>query len=254
MLNKLKTLLWFLSKPKYIPQVFQVIKRNKNKALENSATIATKWCLENKVSKEEALLKLGITNSIEKLSDLFQHEYEFAIQAEEKCPLKMGGEGATDFIYQIIKHKKPSNIVETGVAYGWSSLAILLAIRDNEKAKLISSDMPYIKMNNDKYVGCVIPVNLKTKWELQRAADINGIPLALKKFNFNIDLFHYDSDKSYTGRMWSSPIIWKALKKGGLFISDDINDNLAFKNFCDSVNKIPIIVEHKNKYVGVIVK
>ncbi len=66
-------------------------------------------------------------------------------------------------------------------------------------------------MGNDDYVGCVIPENLKSKWELQRLPDVKGIPLALKKFDNTIDFCHYDSDKSYTGRMWASPLLWNAL-------------------------------------------
>ena len=91
-------------------------------------------------------------------------------------------------------------------------------------------------------------------WNLQRLPDIKGIPLALKKMNHQIDLCHYDSDKSYTGRMWASPLLWKALKKGGIFIADDINDNIAFKEFSEQKNQKPIIVEHQNKYVGILIK
>ena len=54
--------------------------------------------------------------------------------------------------------------------------------------------------------------------------------------------------------MWASPLIWNALNKYGLFISDDINDNIAFKHFCESVNRKPIIIKHLGKYVGIIVK
>ena len=109
-------------------------------------------------------------------------------------------------------------------------------------------------MNNEDYIGCVVPENYKPKWELQRQSDVKGIPMALKKLNHNIDFCHYDSDKSYTGRKWSSPILWSSLKNGGLFVSDDINDNLAFKHFCQSVSRKPIIIEHQGKYVGIIQK
>ena len=49
-----------------------------------------------------------------------------------------------------------------------------------------------------------------------------------------LDLCHYDSDKSYYGRRWAYPKLWEALKTGGIFISDDIQDNWAFKEFCVS--------------------
>lgn len=254
MLSKLKTIVWFLRKPRYIPQIAQVLKRNKNRAFEQTKDEAFKWCKENCISKNEALLQLTKKNDLEDLKKLFPKEFEFAKIQAENCPVKMGGEGAIDFLYTLCKIIQPSNCIETGVAYGWSSLAILLGIKDIEDAKLISNDMPYIKMNNEDYVGCVIPIDLIDKWELQRLPDIKGIPLALKKFNNSIDLCHYDSDKSYTGRMFAYPLIWNALKSQGLFISDDIQDNVAFKKFAETKNTKPYIIEHKSKYVGILVK
>ena len=70
----------------------------------------------------------------------------------------------------------------------------------------------------------------------------------------SLELVHYDSDKSYHGRKWSQEIIWKSLKKGGIFISDDIEDNAAFMEFTDKYNLIFSILEFEKKYVGVIKK
>ncbi len=69
----------------------------------------------------------------------------------------MGGEGAISFLCHLVKEKKIQKIIETGSAYDWSSLAILLAIKDSENALLIRNDIPYIRMNNDDYVVCVFP-------------------------------------------------------------------------------------------------
>ncbi len=254
MLKNIKTASWFIKNPQYIPQIFQILKRKSNSALENSGIEAVNWCKENCMDQEEALQRMVNTSKPTNLADLYPNEIKQAQMTAQNCPVKMGGEGAITFIYHLVKNSNAKKIIETGVAYGWSSLAILLAIKDDEGACLISNDMPYIKMNNDDYVGCIIPENLKFKWELQRLPDVKGIPLALKKLNNSIDFCHYDSDKSYTGRMWASPLLWKALKKGGLFVADDINDNLAFRHFCESVYRTPVIIEHLGKYVGVVVK
>ena len=253
-LSKIKTALWFIKNPQYSSQILQVLKRQSNSELENSAVEATQWCNENCIPESEALLQLTNTSKTTNLADLYFDEIREARKMEESCPVKMGGEGAISFIYQLVKSSKSKKIIETGVAYGWSSLAILLAIKDEKEAHLISNDMPYINMGNDDYVGCIIPGELRCQWDLQRLPDVKGIPLALKKFNNTIDFCHYDSDKSYTGRMWASPLIWKALNVGGFFVADDINDNLAFKHFCKSVNRSPVIIKHLDKYVGVIIK
>lgn len=254
MINKLKTIFWFIQRPQYIPQIFQILKRKKNIVYENSRDEATLWCEKLCIEQKNALNHLTETKNNEELIHLFPEEINKAINSANNSPVKMGGEGSLTFIYHLVKHSKAEQIIETGVAYGWSSLSILLAIKDNKKGRLISNDMPYIKMGNDDFVGCIIPEKLKVHWELQRLPDIKGIPLALKKFNNNIDFCHYDSDKSYTGRMWASPLLWNALKKDCFFVADDVNDNLAFKHFCESVNRTPVIIQHLQKYVGVIVK
>jgi predicted O-methyltransferase YrrM len=253
-MSKLTTAFWFIKNPKYLPQVFQILKRKKNRMLEDSREEATLWCKSNCIGQYDALKILTHNDTFPELTDLFPDEIKEATRMEASAPVKMGGSGATTFIYHLVKNTNAQKIIETGVAYGWSSLSILLAIKDTSNALLISNDMPYISMNNEDYVGCIVPENLKDKWELQRLPDIKGIPLALKKLNNSIDFCHYDSDKSYTGRMWATPLLWKALKKDCFLVSDDINDNLAFKHFSESVNRTPVIIEYSGKYVGVIVK
>ncbi len=68
------------------------------------------------------------------------------------------------------------------------------------------------------------------------------------------DLCHYDSDKSVRGRLWTYPLLWEALRPGGVLISDDIGDNLAWRAFCDRVNQPSIVIDRGSKFVGVLVK
>ncbi len=252
-MSKIKTAIWFLKNPAYFSQIFQVLKRRKNETLENTSTEATAWCKDNCMPLMEACRKLGIEGYSD-IDQLFPEVLQDARLAADSAPVQMGGEGALTLIYHLVKKAAPKKMLETGVAYGWSSLAILLAVKDDTTARLISNDMPYINMGNDDYVGCVVPAFLRNKWSLQRLPDFKGIPLALKTFDNEIDFCHYDSDKSYTGRSWAAPLLWKALKPGSCFVSDDINDNIAFKDFCQLVNREPVIIEHLGKYVGVIVK
>ncbi len=254
MIEKIKTIAWFIRKPQYLAQIRQVLKRKKNSSKENSREDALLWCKSNCISQNEALEILTGKENFESLDLIFPKTMTYANQQVQACPVTMGGEGAISFLYHLAKATESKRIIETGVAYGWSSLAILLAVKDIDEAKLISNDMPYIKMNNDDYVGCVIPIELKNKWELQRLPDVVGIPKAIKKYNNKIDLCHYDSDKSYTGRMFAYPLLWNALADTGIFITDDIQDNVGFKDFCSQRNLSPIIVEHLGKYVGLVRK
>ena len=54
---------------------------------------------------------------------------------------------------------------------------------------------------------------------------------------------------------WSQPIIYDVSSKGGgIFPSDDIEDNLAFKEFVVENTLNYYVVEFANKYVGIIIK
>jgi hypothetical protein len=67
-------------------------------------------------------------------------------------------------------------------------------------------------------------------------------------------LCHYDSDKSYAGRKWTYPQLWAALRPGGIFISDDIGDNMGFRDFAQSINIDPIVVQSNERFVGILLK
>src|SRR5262249_43805840 len=101
--------------------------------------------------------------------------------------------------------------------------------------------------------GVAVPDELRAGWTLIRQADRGALPLALQKVG-SIDLCHYDSDKSYAGRRFAYPRLWRALRPGGYFISDDIGDNVAFHEFADEVAVQPTVVCTHEKFVGVIRK
>ena len=251
---KIRSILWIISKPSLWLQGIEIMKRrlflnNDNYKREE----ALEWCKSNAVSEHEAIEKLTKIPEPVDLENLFYDEYQYALAAMDSCPVQMGGPGALNLLYQVTAVYKPFKIIETGVAYGWSTLALLLGCR-SYKSKLISIDMPYIGMNNEAYVGVCVPEPLRANWQLIRKADRQGLPNALDIFDHSIDLCHYDSDKSYSGRMWAYPKLWDALKPGGIFISDDIQDNIAFKEFCSRLGRIPIIVISQRKYVGILVK
>lgn len=257
MIYKLRLLLWYIKRPMLYPHLFHVLTRKlrlKKRAPQNDTRKeAASWCAELAVDTNTALLKItGLADS-QRLADMFPEIFTTAHQTAKDCPVKMGGAGDINLIYWLAEHLKARNVLETGVAYGWSSLAILLSLQNRPGSKLISTDMPYPNLNNDQYVGCVVPAELRTNWRILHYADRQALPKALKELGA-IDMCCYDSDKSYEGRMWAYPLLWKALRKGGFFISDDIGDNIAFKDFCNLVAIEPTIIDFSGKYVGVLIK
>ena len=159
-----------------------------------------------------------------------------------------------NLLFSIIKNNKnKKKILETGVSFGYSSYAILKCLKDRKNSSLYSIDMPYVTLSNFDYVGSVVPKNLRSKWKLFKCPDRYGIRL-LKKMDLKFDLIHYDSDKTYFGRYNSYSELYKILKKDGMFISDDIGDNYAFKNFVTNKKIKFYIVKQNKKYQGLFIK
>lgn len=251
--SKVRTLLWYLTKPKYYPELFKLIKvklRGDNK--ENTSDISTEWCKKNAVSSEKAIHIITGNNYSKEIEEIYKEEYEQAVERQRTCPVKMGGPGGINLLYYLCDFIGATKVIETGVAYGWSSFAILLSL-DKRNGHLYSNDMPYAKMNNEDYVGYIIPERLKKNWDLIRLPDQTGIKTAINRAG-TIDLCHYDSDKSYAGRLFGYELLWNALRTGGIFISDDIQDNMGFHDFCEKNNLTPVLVHVYGKFVGIVVK
>ena len=255
-ISKVKTVTWFLCRPPLYPHLLQLLKRKVFLHDDRyKETEAEQWSDQLAMSEVEGLSQL-IGLSIDKfrqLEELYPREMNEAQKRVFDCPIDMGGSGALSLIYYLVRNYRAENVLETGVGYGWSSLALLLAQQGVPNAKLISVDMPYAKANNEQYVGCAVPKPITGSWTLMRLPDRSGIPKAIRKLR-TLDLCHYDSDKSYSGRKWAYPLIWKAIKRGGVFISDDIENNVAFKEFAESTGCKPVIVAAHGKRVGVLIK
>lgn len=244
----------YLKRPDLYPELGRKIWKNifnRSSALRGKEE-AEKWCMKLSVSEKdfiEQVLKMEFIP----FENIFSQEFENALQAQQKAPVKMGGAGSLSVIYYINEFAKSQSSIETGVAYGWSSFAALASLA-SRNGTLYSSDMPYILQNqSEDFVGCVIPGKYKANWQLFRFADKESLPKIFEKTD-SFDVVHYDSDKSYDGRMWAYKMLWEKLNKGGVFMSDDIGDNAAFKDFCEQNNHHPHIVEFDGKFAGIIIK
>lgn len=194
-----------------------------------------------------------------------EREYPAEIQyakeqvAEAKASgISMGGGGEFELIYNIVLASKSQKIVETGVAYGWSSFGILAALHSMGTGHLWSTNLPYPGMDCDRWVGCVVPGDWKPRWSLLSGKDENLLPGILQEAG-QLDCAFYDSAKSYAARRLSYPMLWNALKVGGLLFSDDICDNMGFFHFAKCVREQPIVIRHdqasgKTKYAGILIK
>lgn len=138
------------------------------------------------------------------------------------------------FLYFLVRHLEPETVVETGVSLGWSSRAILDAMNENGIGTLYSSDI----LENtggpdyrDKAVGVL--VEDRTRWRLFLEGDRMNLPRIMKEVD-SIDIFHYDSDKSYEARSFALAQVASRLHRGSVIVMDDIKDNWHFRDVARS--------------------
>jgi hypothetical protein len=264
LLGKLGTLGWFLARPRFYGQALRAIRcRILPHPGENTRDQATAWCHGQAISTAEAMDLLLGSAARPPMLEVETERYQEALTVARGVPGFMGGPGDLDLLFYLARGEGVRRVLETGVAYGWSSLALLLGL--GEQGQLFSTDMPYVKGGNEDFVGCVVPEDLRSHWTLIRLADRQGLPRALRDLG-RIDLCHYDSDKTYVGRMWAAKLIWDALEPGGFFVVDDAGDNDAFRVFAEQTGLKPILIRLQTysagekyvsageKYVGVLVK
>jgi len=172
----------------------------------------------------------------------------------------VGGGAEWALLYFLVRQRKPATVVETGVAMGWSSRAILDAMEINGLGHLYSTDLPYSYRPgredvgvNEADVGCLVPQNMRERWTLFLGPDREHLPTILSKTN-GIDIFHYDSDKSYEGRQWAMEQVQGKMSQHSIILMDDIKDNSYFMDFAKSTTKPWRILREKTsqRWVGMI--
>jgi predicted O-methyltransferase YrrM len=248
----LKKTYWYIIRPPYYRTFIHKIN---DKFDKRNRKTTTSWCEAQALSTDDALEHITGKPFHPSFSTEYAPLLKEAQERVDACPARMGGGGDLELLYQLCEQIRARTVLETGVAYGWSSLAILCSLA-KRGGTLLSTDLPYPTLHAEDYVGCAIPDSLKIHWILKRGSDRSLLKKLISSGPF--DLCHYDSDKSYRGRMWTYPLLWKALKPGGIFLSDDIGDNSAFKNFCEAHNLNPVVIGFKQstntKYIGYLKK
>jgi cephalosporin hydroxylase len=154
------------------------------------------------------------------------------------------------FLYVVTRILRPNVVVETGVLYGHSSAAILAALEENRSGRLVSVDLPIEEhrsitvggrsiqdgiISDELSVGCAIPLNLHSRWSLQFGNSLDLLPNILSEVG-PISIFVHDSLHTYDHMMSEFRLGYHALEHGGLLVSDDVDYNSAWLDFCNSKN------------------
>jgi len=139
------------------------------------------------------------------------------------------------FCYLVCRCLAPAIVVETGVAYGVTSAYVLQALALNGKGKLLSIDLPPLGRQADRYVGALIPEDLRDRWQVHRGPSRRVLPKLLSSTG-NIDVFVHDSLHTYRNMTFELGAVWPHLRPSGAVIADDAGENRAFADFAKKAN------------------
>jgi predicted O-methyltransferase YrrM len=165
--------------------------------------------------------------------------------------VKLGGGARAELLFFMTRLRKPETILETGVLHGYSSAAFLEAMeRNGNSGRLLSSDFPYFREKDpEALVGVLVPDEYRDRWTLLLDGDRRNLP-ALLADRPRIDLFHYDSDKSYRGRKWGTETVEPYLGADAWVLMDDIQDNLYFRDWVQSSGRDATVLGTGSYFVG----
>lgn len=141
--------------------------------------------------------------------------------------------------YALVRELEPDLVVETGVANGNSSVAILAALERNDHGTLHSIDLPYGESSLEDQLmgdtlGSLVPKEFHHRWDFRRGYSQKVLPQLFVELDRKIDIFIHDSEHSAPCMMFEYELAWTWLRPKGVLLSDDIHQNLAFKLFCEN--------------------
>lgn len=238
-------------KPNFMPVMLRKFISRFAEPTEESKEAVLDWCRAN--ARPSGVWALGYDEEIwrEALEYAYAHE-TYAADKLSEVGVDLGGGGDYALLYFLVRYLKPLRVLETGVAAGHSSRALLTALHRNGQGQLWSSDFPYFRLQNpERYVGFLVEPPLRTSWRFELSGDAVNLPGLLAEAG-SIDLFHYDSDKTERARRRAWKLVEPFLSENSVIIFDDIQDNWHFCKLVESTGRPYKIFEFKGKYLGLL--
>jgi len=151
-------------------------------------------------------------------------------------------------LYVLVKSKKPQLLVETGVANGVSTSAIMSALEeDNSSGSLNSFDI--LPETKEAYLGkgkWIFHLLDKKRTHKQLSVAVGNSPL--------VDIWLHDSNHGYRWQKFEYLLALSRLKEDGVLISDDIDASQAWGELAKSHFRESYIIFDSRKFVGIAFK
>ncbi len=131
-----------------------------------------------------------------------------------------GGPGNLALLHWLVRLLRPETVLETGVASGASSRAILEGLHTNGAGHLFSSDLSHVIPS--EHAGLCVDPEMRGRWTLLHEGDRKNIPRLLASAG-SIDLVHYDSAKDPNEMRWVLSQTAPLLTSSAVVVLDDVN-------------------------------
>lgn len=145
-----------------------------------------------------------------------------------------GGPGNLALLHWLVRLLRPRVVIETGVASGASSRAILEALFLNDTGRLLSSDLAGVVPR--EHAGLCVDPEMHSRWTLLHDGDRRNIPLLISEVE-SVDLLHYDSAKDPAEMQWVLEQITPLFSDRAVVVLDDVDRHSFMSEYVRRTNK-----------------
>jgi len=147
-------------------------------------------------------------------------------------------------------HLRPRRVVETGVARGVTTAAILAALARLGGGHLWSVDLPPLSREWAGRVAEAVPFGLRDRWTYLRGTSRRHLPGLISELG-ELDMFVHDSLHTEANIRMELGLAWRALRPGGVVIADDIQSSPAFVDLSRDASPLRSVgIENRMLVVG----
>jgi hypothetical protein len=134
-------------------------------------------------------------------------------------------------IWCLVRHLRPTIVVETGVARGLTSRVILEGLEQNRSGHLWSIDLPpLLERGLAAETGAAITEALRPRWTYVRGSSRRKLPALARRLGA-IDLFVHDSFHSERNLIFEWETVLPFMQPQGVLVADDVQRHHGLASF-----------------------
>jgi predicted O-methyltransferase YrrM len=161
------------------------------------------------------------------------HERTDRLGSDLPFPLAYNGAPSlAKLSYALCRLLRPATVLETGVAYGVSSSFVLKALALNGVGELHSVDRAPVRPGVERYIGALVPDDLRDRWTLHRGSSRRVLPRLLPQLR-ELSVFVHDSQHTYSNISRELRTVTPYLTRPGAVVVDDPVGNRAFEHWTE---------------------